>query len=541
MAIRGSLREAGLPDVIQLLFLGRRTGCLAVTDRQNFGYIFFDDGAIVFASIVNRRDRLGDLLLRHGKVTADDLRGAIDAQDQARDRRVGELLVERGVLTREELEQYIRLQIEEAVYYLFTWTSGTFTFESGVRPDEREFLVRISPEWLLLEGARRVDEWSLIEKKVPSFDLIFAVDREHLAGADVELAPEQARILPLLDGQRDVRQLVEETGLTEFEVAKALYGFLAAGFARQVGTSEPRAPEPSTDARVEEHRNLGIAFYKTGMLDEASREFRRVLELRPADAGAAFYSGLLALRHGRLDDAVTAFRQACERAGPRPAALHNLAVALERGGRLEEAECAWAEAVALAKDDPRLLLGWGIAALKRNDVAAATERLLRARELAGARPVPASWYWAMTLAQALAGDGEAALATARAAVAAFPEQPVLRNNLAVLQEQAGDVAAAEQELRAAFVEDPALPQVSKNLGDLLYRAGKYEEAGEAYERAARLAPDLGDDLHFKLGNIAYRQRDLPRARQHWERALALNPQHELVRANLQMLDAAEAG
>jgi len=81
--------------------------------------------------------------------------------------------------------------------------------------------------------------------------------------------------------------------------------------------------------------------------------------------------------------------------------------------------------------------------------------------------------------------------------------------------------------------------VSKNTGDLLYRAGRYDEAFEAYERAARVAPDLGDDLYFKLGNIAYKRRDTARARASWEHATELNPSHQLARANLDML-AAEA-
>src|SRR2546422_1385496 len=50
-------------------------------------------------------------------------------------------------------------------------------FEADIRPERQDFLVSINPESLLLEGARRVDEWSLIEKKIPSFDLIFVVDR----------------------------------------------------------------------------------------------------------------------------------------------------------------------------------------------------------------------------------------------------------------------------------------------------------------------------------------------------------------------------
>ena len=115
---------------------------------------------------------------------------------------------------------------------------------------------------------------------------------------------------------------------------------------------------------------------------------------------------------------------------------------------------------------------------------------------------------------------------------------MLQNNLAVLLELSGDVAGAETALRAALAEDPSLPQISKNLADILYRNGRYDEAREAYERAAKLAPDLGDDLYFKLGNIAYKRRDKARARESWSRATTLNPGHELARANLDMLDMA---
>jgi len=88
-----------------------------------------------------------------------------------------------------------------------------------------------------------------------------------------------------------------------------------------------------TDARVEEHRNLGIAFYKTGMLDEASREFRRVAELRGTDANAHFFIGLVALKQARWREAMEALRLAAEKGGSRPAVLHNLGLAFEQLGR----------------------------------------------------------------------------------------------------------------------------------------------------------------------------------------------------------------
>jgi tetratricopeptide (TPR) repeat protein len=534
MAIKGSLKEASLPDVIQLLFLGRRTGCLALADRHNFGTIHFDEGHIIYATIVNRRDRIGDILVRSGRITQEALQQAIDRQEGDREHKVGEILMELGAITRQELESYMRMQIEEAVYFLFTWTSGTFNFEAGVAPEREDFLVRINPEFLLLEGARRVDEWSLIEKKIPSFDLIFSADQAHVAESGAELSEEQRRILPLLDGTRDVQHVMDESGLVEFEVGKALFGLITAGFAHRVGTSAAAVPKVN-DSRVEEHRNLGIAFYKAGMFDEALREFRRVADLRPTDASAPFHLGLIALRQARWSDAADAFRQAAD-GGGRPAALHNLGLALERLGRLDEAETAFGDAAGRARDDARIMLGWSIVALKRGEFQVAQGRLARAMELLNGRPAPALWYWAATLAAAGCDDHAGALRAARAGTAAFPEHPTLQNNLAVLLEVSGDVAGAETILRGALAEDPSLPQISKNLADVLYRNGRYDEAKEAYERAAKLSPDLGDDLYFKLGNIAYKRRETARARESWSRAASINPGHELARANLEMLD-----
>ena len=78
MAIRGSLKEASLPDVLQLLAMGKKSGCLSVTHRNNFGSIYFDKGRISYASIVNRRDRLGDILVKSRLITQAQLDEAIE-------------------------------------------------------------------------------------------------------------------------------------------------------------------------------------------------------------------------------------------------------------------------------------------------------------------------------------------------------------------------------------------------------------------------------------------------------------------------------
>jgi tetratricopeptide (TPR) repeat protein len=534
MAIKGSLREASLPDVIQLLFMGRRTGCLSVADRQRHGSIWFEEGAIISASIVNRRDRLGDMLLASGAITRPQLEQALVLQQTAPGRRIGELLVTLGVLSPEGLRRSVRLQIEEAVYSLFSWETGTFSFEVGVQPEGEDRFDRINPESLLLEGARRIDEWSLIEKKITSFDLIFAVLPGQVEGHQADFTESQRRILPLLDGQRDVRQVIDQSGLVEFDAGQALYGLVTAGLAHKVGTSAMAAPSRLLDAQLEEHRNLGIAFYRTDMLDEALREFRRVAELRPSEGTAPFYLGLIAARRGQWAEATDLLRQAIDRSGPRPSLLHNLGIALQQQGRLEQAETALAEAAGRAPDDGRIHLGWGILALKRGEPVVARQRLQRAREMIRETP-PALWYWAAMRAAAGTENLDDALALGREGSEHHPHDVVLRNNYAVLLEATGAIAEAEVLLREVLATDASLPQAFKNLGDLCYRSGRYDEAVSLYQRAAILDPSLGDDLFFKLGNLAFRQRDTARARECWDRALALNPGHQLARANLDTL------
>jgi tetratricopeptide (TPR) repeat protein len=317
MAIKGNLREASLPDVLQLLSMGQKTGCLSLTDRSNFGYIYFERGRISYASIVNRRDRLGDLLVKNGLLDARDLFAAIDDQAKSPGERLGEILIRRGSITRDQLEHYIRIQIEEAVYFLFTWTQGSFYFEADQRPEEGSFQVSINPENLLLEGARRIDEWSLIEKKIPSLDLVFETDRTKPMDG-LELSDDQRKIIPLMDGKRTVQELIEESGMVEFDVGKALFGLIQAGFAHPVGRRSPTEQKEVPQARIDEHRNLGIAFYRTGMYDESTREFRRVAELQPQNVDSRFHLALIGLRKGDDRMALRFFKETTEMAGRGP-------------------------------------------------------------------------------------------------------------------------------------------------------------------------------------------------------------------------------
>lgn len=532
MAIKGSLKEASLPDVLQLLAMGKKTGCLSVTHRSNFGSIYFDKGKISYASIVNRRDRLGDILVKSGLLSAERLDEAIALQGKSRGKRLGELLVEQGMIERDQLNAQMRVQIEEAVYFLFTWAEGSFNFESDIRPDEQDFLVAISPESLLLEGARRVDEWSLIEKKIPSFDIVFEVDRRRLAESNPQLTMEQQTLVPLIDGRLDVAGLVDASGLVEFEVGKALFGLATAGYLHRVGRS--KAPEDvALDVRVEEHRNLGIAFFRAGMLDEAVREFRRVAELRPDDLAARFQLGLAHLRLGKWLEALAHLEAASRQRMARPAVFHNMALALEKLGRDDEAREALAQALAKGgQEDPRVHLSLGVLELRRGDCAAADVHFMRARPLYGTRPPTAVWFHEAALASALAGHFEKAVTLLTEGTTAHPHAAALHNNLAVALMALGRADAAVAAIQRGLREDPALAPLHRNLGDIRLAEGDTAAALEAYQLAVRHLDGLGPEVWARIGRLREAQGDLEGAVAASERAIGLDAAHVEARARL---------
>src|SRR6185503_7789509 len=233
MAIEGPLRELGIHDVFQLLDLSRKTGVLRVASelRDDEGVVYFDSGRIIHASVRSKALPLELVLLQSGKITNDDL-------ESARARRNGapaaqgasdlvDLLVANGAVTTKEVERQLRLQIESVVFELMSWREGFFRFDERPRDEIAvETRISVSTESLLMEGARRIDEWSRIDDVIPNLDLVPELapvenDRE---GTMLDLLPHEWQVLTMIDGERNLRAIAASLGRDEFEIAKIAYG-----------------------------------------------------------------------------------------------------------------------------------------------------------------------------------------------------------------------------------------------------------------------------------------------------------------------------
>ena len=233
MAIEGPLKELGIHDVFQLLDLSRKTGILRVTSdlRNNEGKVWFETGAILFAQLRSNPHPLGEMLVRAGKITEADLQRARDMQKQGDKRPIGEILVEIDAINNKELDRQVRFQSEEVIFEMMGWQEGYFSFEEGYEQEvPADAKTQIRTEVLLMEGARRIDEWSRMNRKIPHTGVVpaFSASGEAKEG-DLDLLPAEWEVLAAIDGERDIRAIAQYLGRSEFDVAKTAFGLESAG------------------------------------------------------------------------------------------------------------------------------------------------------------------------------------------------------------------------------------------------------------------------------------------------------------------------
>jgi hypothetical protein len=346
MAIEGPLRELGIHDVFQLLDLSRKTGVLRVTSelRHNAGTIYFEDGKIIYAEIRSNPHPLGALLLRTGKITEADLDRARDMQQRQGDkRRLGEILVSLGALTPRELQRQVRFQIEEVVFEVMSWREGYFSFSEGPLTDvPTEAMVAIPTEALLMEGARRIDEWSRIEGRIPHLGVVptLAPPQQGNEGG-LDLLPPEWEMLAIIDGVRDVRAIASDLGRSDFDVAKTLFGLESAGV---IVLSDPGTTKRERTTLAADLAEL-VARAEDALARRELEEARGLAEqaagVHPHDPAVHLLLGRIALAGGRGGDAVEELRRAL-RLDPLLVAAHRvLGFALAATGRFGEAVEQW--------------------------------------------------------------------------------------------------------------------------------------------------------------------------------------------------------
>jgi hypothetical protein len=271
MALEGTIRDFGLPDIFQLIGLQRKTGILTLKNEKDQVTVAFENGMVVAADSSTKRleDRLGNVLVKQGKLTNERLADALSTQ-KATLQRLGHVLVTQNAITEKDLKEAITVQIQQLVFKVFRWRDGEYHFAPTDTVDyDRENFAPMSADYILMEGIRMVDEWPIIEKKIPSMDIVFrpAVDPGTIevavgdaAGGEaksaasasnkIRLSRDEERVFRKVDGTRTVQAIVDSSGLSEFDTCRILFDLLNRNLISTVGRGAKVAETSRRDAVV---------------------------------------------------------------------------------------------------------------------------------------------------------------------------------------------------------------------------------------------------------------------------------------------------
>jgi hypothetical protein len=239
----GSLVESDFPELVHVLYERSFTGSL-ILSRAGIGKnVTLEQGRLVFASSTDPDERLGELLLRRGRIS---LRDYVEAgKSVGPGRRLGAVLVERGVLGAKDLVKAVVEHTQEIIYGAFQWTEGSYRLQEGRRSAEA-ITLNISTPDLIVEGIRRIDSWSRISRAVGG------PEERYERGAGYEavvtrmaLTDGQLEILTGMVGTQTLDAMCEASILPAIEVCRALWAYRVIGLARRLDT--PAAGRPALE------------------------------------------------------------------------------------------------------------------------------------------------------------------------------------------------------------------------------------------------------------------------------------------------------
>src|SRR5260221_3297006 len=272
MALEGTIKDFGLPDIFQLIGVQRKTGLLTLKHDQDQVTVVFENGMVVNADSASKRleDRLGNVLVKQGKLSKERLEEALATQKQTL-QRLGHVLIKQSYITPKDLKDAITVQVSQIVFKVFRWRDGEYHFAPTEAVDyDRENFNPMSADFILMEGIRMVDEWPIIEKKIPSMDIVFkpAVDPNSIevgggaeeagGGAEpkrsaasssnkIRLTPEEERIFRKVDGVNTVQAIIDSVGMSEFDTCRMLFDLLNRNLITTVGRGAAKQAEATPE------------------------------------------------------------------------------------------------------------------------------------------------------------------------------------------------------------------------------------------------------------------------------------------------------
>lgn len=321
MALKGDLASVGLADVFQMLAHNQKVGLLSIHGRESWKALYFDRrGVTLYYNEHTFLDRLLDAMARRNYVTT-DLLDSLRRQCAGDPITTVEALLSGGLVQESIFLESFRTQMEEEIYDLFLWEKVHWEFLEGQKVVEgREGVVNenffFPADSLIMEAARRLDEWVFIRELVASPAEVFEAISSYSAEEVALLEEHELSVFDLIDGKRNVARITEVAQLTSFQVHKSISVLAQKGFVQALPDEKlvENANECIQGARLEDGiRLLERAIQVGAGLPDAHLLAARSYEMLDEVASATWhyksYSNFQ-VEAGQVDEAVQCMQHA---------------------------------------------------------------------------------------------------------------------------------------------------------------------------------------------------------------------------------------
>ncbi len=282
--LTGNVKDIALVKILMSLNRSRKTGTLSLTTRSFTKKIYFSGGDVVFASSTFEDDRLGEMLLKAGKITVEQYDKSVEVLKASKGKRQGAILVELGYLVPKDLFWGVKYQVREIVQSMFLVEEGDYAFHEGEFPTQEVITLKNSVGNLIYSGVNKIVNLTRIRSEMPHTDSVLKLSADPLSlFQDIELSQQDKKILSLVDGKKSIKQIVDSSWMGSFEAMKVLYVLWAIGMLEEVAQGKKGA-----DQRKEQHMDEDVISLDDILKPYTAEEeiFRRKIEETFAHLGS---------------------------------------------------------------------------------------------------------------------------------------------------------------------------------------------------------------------------------------------------------------
>ncbi len=227
--LNANIRDFGIPNIFVYLNRKRKTGTLVVKTPAFTKKVYLDKGDVIFASSTDEDDRLGETLIKMGKITLEQYNRSVELLKMT-GKRQGEILVELGYLTPQDIIWGVKYQVKDIIYSLFQLKDAAYEFKEGEIPSREVITLKMSMGNLIYEGVKRINNINRIVKEMPDMNSVLKLSTDPVSlFQDIVLSSLDKKMLFMIDGRKTVKELINSSSPNSFQVMKTLYVLWSTG------------------------------------------------------------------------------------------------------------------------------------------------------------------------------------------------------------------------------------------------------------------------------------------------------------------------